>query len=229
MRDSFVFYKSFYDSMLELENSDSRMKVMSAICDYAFEDIEPELSQFNTSEKIILTIGIPLINASIRNFENGKKGGRPTIKNPQLEKDILEDRLNGLSAAESATKHNVSERTVKYILASAKNCAKSAKTTNTLTDTSTVTNTLTDTSTDTLTDTKNLNKNNNNNIPSLYEIKSFCTANNLIVDPKEFYDYYNEHGWELVYNWKSLLKNWNKNQLERQKAKDSSDPYAGLR
>ena len=197
--------------MLELENSDSRMKVMSAICDYAFEDIEQDLSIFNTSEKIILTIGIPLINASIRNFENGKKGGRPAIKNPQLEKDILEDRLNGLSAAESAAKHNVSERTVKYILASAKNCAKSAKTT------------------DTLTDTKNLNKNNNNNIPSLSEIKSFCTANNLIVDPKEFYDYYNEHGWELVYNWKSLLKNWNKNQLERQKAKDSSDPYAGLR
>ena len=220
MRDSFVFYKSFYDSMLELENADSRMKVMSAICDYAFEDIEPDLSIFNTSEKIILTIGIPLINASIRNFENGKKGGRPTIKNPQLEKEILEDRLNGLSAAESATKHNVSERTVKYILASAKNYAKSAKTTNTLTDTSTDTNTLTD--------TKNLNKN-NNNIPSLSEIKSFCTANNLIVDPKDFYDYYNEHGWELVYNWKSLLKNWNKNQLERQKAKDSSDPYAGLR
>ena len=226
MRDSFVFYKSFYDSMLELENADSRMKVMSAICDYAFEDIEPDLSIFNTSEKIILTIGIPLINASIRNFENGKKGGRPTIKNPQLEKDILEDRLNGLSAAESAAKHNVSERTVKYILASAKTCAKSAKTTDTLTDT--YTSTSTDTSTSTLTDTKNLN-NNNNNIPSLSEIKSFCTANSLIVDPQEFYDYYNEHGWELVYNWKSLLKHWNKNQLERQKAKDSSDPYAGLR
>ena len=223
MRDSFVFYKSFYDSMLELENSDSRMKVMSAICDYAFEDIEPDLSIFNTSEKIILTIGIPLINASIRNFENGKKGGRPTIKNPQLEKDILEDRLNGLSAAESAAKHNVSERTVKYILASAKNCAKSAKTTDTLTSTST--DTSTDTST--LTNTKNLN--NNNNIPSLSEIESFCTANSLIVNPKEFYDYYNEHGWEIVYNWKNLLKNWNKNQLERQKSKDSSDPYAGLR
>ena len=224
MRDSFVFYKSFYDSMLELENSDSRMKVMSAICDYAFEDIEPDLSVFNTSEKIILTIGIPLINASIRNFENGKKGGRPTIKNPQLEKDILEDRLNGLSAAESAAKHNVSERTVKYILASAKTCAKSAKTTDTLTSTSTSTSTSTFTSTD----TKNLN-NNNNNIPSLSEIESFCTTNSLIVDPQEFYDYYNEHGWENVYNWKSLLKKWNKNQLERQKAKDSSDPYAGLR
>ena len=220
MRDSFVFYKSFYDSMLELENSESRMKVMSAICEYAFEDIEPELSQFNTSEKIILTIGLPLVNASIRNFENGKKGGRPTVKNPQLEKEVLEDRLNGLSAAESATKHNVSERTVKYIFASAKNCAKSAKTTDTSTDTST----------DTLnsTDTKNL-KNNNNNIPSFSEIENFCAANNLIVEPKEFYDYYNDHGWELVYNWKSLLKNWNKNQLERQKAKDSSDPYAGLR
>jgi hypothetical protein len=227
MRDSFVFYKSFYDSVLELENSDSRMKVMSAICDYAFEDIEPDLSVFNTSEKIILTIGIPLINASIRNFENGKKGGRPTIKNPQLEKDILEDRLNGLSAAESATKHNVSERTVKYILASAKNCAKSAKTTDTLTDTSTSTSTSTSTVTSTLTDTKNLN--NNNNIPSLSEIESFCTANSLIVAPQEFYDYYNEHGWEPVYNWKSLLKKWNKNQIERQKSKDSSDPYAGLR
>ena len=226
MRDSFVFYKSFYDSMLELENSDSRMKVMSAICDYAFEDIEPDLSIFNTSEKIILTIGLPLLNASIRNFENGKKGGRPTVKNPQLEKEILEDRLNGLSAAESAKKHNVSERTVKYILASAKTYAKSAKTTDTLNSTDTSTDTLN--STDTSTDTKNLNKN-NNNIPSLSEIESFCTANNLIVAPKEFYEYYNEHGWELVYNWKSLLKNWNKNQLERQKAKDSSDPYAGLR
>lgn len=76
---------------------------------------------------------------------------------------------------------------------------------------------------------ENINKNNNNYIPALSEIESFCTSNNLIVNPQEFYDYYNEHGWEFVYNWKNLLKRWNSNQLTRQKQSSSNDPYAVLR
>jgi len=97
-------------------------------------------------------------------------------------------------------------------------------------DTVNVTKNLNDNEKDTVNDNEkeNINKN-NNNLPALSEIESFCTSNNLIVNPQEFYDYYNEHGWEFVYNWKNLLKRWNSNQLTRQKQSVSNDPYAVLR
>ena len=82
-----------------------------------------------------------------------------------------------------------------------------------------------------LKDKENLkNNNNHNNIPSFSEIDDFAKENDLkLVDTQEFYRYYNEHGWELVYNWKKLLVKWNENQQEWKQKELSSDPYAALR
>ena len=222
MRDSFVFYKSWQKSLNRLPDGESFKKVFNAMCDSIFDDREFSEKDFTNEELIIIDLTIPLLQAAKANYENGLKGGRPTKINYEKAVELKEQGFNNSQIAEV---FGVSKRAIEIFFQERKNEKTTEKTPKKSNDNDNVN----DKDTVNVNEKENLNKNNNNNIPSFSEIKSFCTANNLIVDPKEFYDYYNEHGWELVYNWKSLLKNWNKNQLERQKSKDSSDPYAGLR
>ncbi len=89
-RDGFVFYRSFYEAMEDLE-SDAKLQIYEAITVYSLDKTEPELTGFlNTIWKLIK----PQLDANWRKFENGKKGakygergGRPkgkeTPKEPQ--------------------------------------------------------------------------------------------------------------------------------------------------
>ena len=228
MRDSFVFYKSWQKSLNRLPNGESFKKVFNAMCDSIFDDKEFSEKDFTNEELIIIDLTIPLLQAAKANYENGLKGGRPAKINYEKAMGLKEKGLNNSQIAEY---FGVSKRAIEIFFQERKNEKTTEKTPKKSNDNDNVNDNenVKDTVNVNVNEKENLNKNNNNNIPSFSDISLFCESNNLIVDPKEFYDYYNEHGWELVYNWKSLLKNWNKNQLERQKAKDSSDPYAGLR
>ena len=73
----------------------------------------------------------------------------------------------------------------------------------------------------------NLKNNNNNSVPTQKQVADFCRENNLIVKPEEFIEYYDNNGWELVYNWKGLLKKWNEKQL-KQRSEKSNNPYAAI-
>lgn len=74
MRDSFVFYKSFYDAISELE-PESKFRLFDAICAYAYEDTEPTLKG---AEMAIFRLIQPQIDANNRKYESGKKGGAPS-------------------------------------------------------------------------------------------------------------------------------------------------------
>ena len=73
MRDSFVFYKSFYESIKELDLSD-QVKIYNAIFEYEFNGKQVEL---NGISKSIFTLVLPQLEANNKKYENGKKGGRP--------------------------------------------------------------------------------------------------------------------------------------------------------
>lgn len=53
-------------------------------------------------------------------------------------------------------------------------------------------------------------------IPSFSEVKQFVHTENLNVDAKKFFDYYEERKWQIadkpIDDWKSLLKTWSKNE-----------------
>lgn len=73
MRDSFIFYRSFFESAKTLKTKD-KLKFFESVCDYALNDIEPDLEgpalgMFNLLK--------PQVDANNKRFENGKKGGRP--------------------------------------------------------------------------------------------------------------------------------------------------------
>ena len=78
MRDSFVFYKSFWEAIKELTPED-REKILYTIMEYALNGKEdPEISGVS---KAVFTLIKPQIDANNIKYENGRKGGRPPKNN----------------------------------------------------------------------------------------------------------------------------------------------------
>lgn len=71
-RDSFVFYRSFYQAVSQLKPKD-QTEVILAICAYALDGSERELTGVPSA---IFTLIKPNLDANRKKFESGKKGGR---------------------------------------------------------------------------------------------------------------------------------------------------------
>jgi len=97
MRKSFIFYKSFYDSIKELDPLD-QAQIYNAIFQYEFDDKEIEL---NGICKSIFALIIPLLKANDKRYENGCKGGRP--------KSNKNDEKIGLKITKQKPKNNQNE------------------------------------------------------------------------------------------------------------------------
>lgn len=72
-RDSFIFYKSFYEAIIGLPK-DIRLEVLTAIVEYALYGKLPE--NLKPFAKGMFTLIKPNIDVNTARFENGKKGGR---------------------------------------------------------------------------------------------------------------------------------------------------------
>jgi hypothetical protein len=75
-RNSCIFYKSFYDSIKELDPKD-QVQIYNAIFKYQFDN---ELVDLKGVCKSIFTLIIPQLEANNKRYENGTKGGRPKTK-----------------------------------------------------------------------------------------------------------------------------------------------------
>lgn len=85
-RDSIIFYSSFYKAASEL-NPKERVALYDAILMYAFDGIEPKIT--NKQVKMAFILSRPQIDANNDRYingkkgaEHGKKGGRPKKENP---------------------------------------------------------------------------------------------------------------------------------------------------
>lgn len=77
MRDSFVFYGSFYEALSEIDDDSVRLAVYDAVAGYALTGIVPELS--GTASALFKLIK-PVIDANNKRREDGCLGGRPKTK-----------------------------------------------------------------------------------------------------------------------------------------------------
>ena len=73
-RDTFIFYRSFKESMNELSDAD-KLIMYEAISDYSLDMKEPELTGF---PKALFSIIRPIIDANWKRYDNGCKGGAPS-------------------------------------------------------------------------------------------------------------------------------------------------------
>lgn len=80
MRDSFIFYRSFYEGIKELPR-DVQGEVLTAIMEYSLNGVTT--IQLKPIAKAMFILIKPQIDANTKRYENGKKGGRPSNKNNQ--------------------------------------------------------------------------------------------------------------------------------------------------
>lgn len=76
MRDSVVFYRSFFEAIEDLPAEDFKQAVMGFLS-YALDDVEPEVSG---AAKTFFKMAKPLIDTNNKKYQNGKKGGRSKTK-----------------------------------------------------------------------------------------------------------------------------------------------------
>ena len=78
MRDSFVFYKSFYDAIKQIPE-EYQLELYNAILGYSLEGLEP--SNLSDIASAMFTLIKPNIDSAQKKYEasvsNGKRGGRP--------------------------------------------------------------------------------------------------------------------------------------------------------
>lgn len=98
MRESMIIYRSFYEAIKDLPAEDAA-KVWNAIFDYGLNGNTQQLSGLSLT---IFTLIKPQLDANIRKFENGSKGGRP--KKQKETKEKPNQNLN-----ESKAKANVND------------------------------------------------------------------------------------------------------------------------
>ena len=73
MRDSFVFYRSFYEAMQDLSDTE-KGQCFDALANYAINGVEPE--KMAPVVRLFFTLAKPQIDKNNQRFENGKNGGR---------------------------------------------------------------------------------------------------------------------------------------------------------
>jgi len=76
MRDSCIFYRSFYESINELPDT-NKLEIYNAIFSYSLNFIEPELTGLSKS---IFTLIKPQLDANIKRFNNGLQPKDKQIK-----------------------------------------------------------------------------------------------------------------------------------------------------
>lgn len=86
-RDTFIFYRSFKESMKDLSDTD-KLIMYEAISDYSLDLTEPDLTGF---PKALFSLVRPILDANIQRWRNGCKGGAPKgNKNNHFSKSTTE-------------------------------------------------------------------------------------------------------------------------------------------
>lgn len=76
MRDSFIFYRSFFEATKPL-NEHQKAQLFDAICEFALNQNETKIEPMVNAMFGLIR---PQLEANSKKYENGKKGGRPKTK-----------------------------------------------------------------------------------------------------------------------------------------------------
>lgn len=105
MKDSFVFYRSFYEAINDLP-IENQVNLYKAICELSLNDNNLELQGIeNTIFKLIK----PQIQANNDRYENGKKGGRPKKNSEEKNHRLSKIKTIGYENKKPNVNDNVNE------------------------------------------------------------------------------------------------------------------------
>ena len=88
-RDSFVFYRSFYEAIEDLD-IETQWLIFKAIVEYGLDGVLPEIDGV---AKAVFLMAKPQLDANYRRYANGKKGGAPKGNQNARKKNNLKQPL----------------------------------------------------------------------------------------------------------------------------------------
>lgn len=106
MRDSVVFYRSFYEAIKRLPAEQFKASAL-AILEYGLDGKEPDTDGI---ERTVFCMAKPQIDANNRRYENGTKGGRPKTKTNQTGTEANLDETEVEPKEKEKDKDNVKDK-----------------------------------------------------------------------------------------------------------------------
>lgn len=207
-KDSFVFYRSFYEAIKNVPKK-HQVAIYQAVFEYAFDHKEATLSGVPDA---LWSLIKPQLDASEKRYENAKKGGeygkmggrpRKTGSEKKPLKGYEEKTLN------DNDNHNVNDNHNHNLNVNENQNGNGN-------DTLSPPNPLTGAESGSVT------------TPSLSDVQNYCIERGSSVDPEEFYDFYTSKGWLVgktpMKDWKAAFRGWERNH----KAKEPENRYADL-
>ena len=202
-RESFVFYRSFYEGIKELPR-DIQGEVLTAIMEYGLNGVTTENQKQIT--KAMFALIKPQLDANNQRFENGKKGGRPKANCNQTETETKPKQNR------NKTKHepnvNVNDNVNDNISFLEKKKQKSDVAVSDLE------NENSESPIDTLQTPKEQSGGGRKKftIPTAEEVQAYCNERNNGISGQQFCDFYSSKGWKVgsqpMKDWKAAVRTW---------------------
>lgn len=107
MRDSMVFYRSFYEAVKDLSPEDFK-KAVCTLMDYGLDEIVPESTGI---EKTIYVMAKPQIDKNNQRYVNGKSGGRkPSVNQIETKQEPNDNQTETKCEPNVNVNDNVNDR-----------------------------------------------------------------------------------------------------------------------
>ena len=204
MADLFVFYRSFWDAINEMDDAE-QLEMFHALCRYALDEADPNFS--SPIQRAVFAVIKPVIDANVTSRETGKRGGRPR-KPPfqKLETGVFENENGGFETKKppfqklETNKKQEQEARNKHLEQEARSEHYSAAENPPPAPVSSGKKKFVP--------------------PSLDEVAAYCNERHNGISPSAFVDYYEARGWRYgtgkpMVNWKAAVRTWEQKDKER--------------
>lgn len=213
VRDSVVFYRSFWEAIEDLPEADFKQAV-TALMQYSLDGMEPDVSG---AAKTFFRMAKPQVDANNKRYLNGTKGGKSKTKDepkPNQKVTKTEPKQNQ-DATKTEPKPDFpkpkeNEKEKENVKENDKECVSTR-------------------AQEGEEDVSGCRQPSENRVPTLENVIEYCRENGLCVDAGYFFDYYTSRGWVSgntpIADWKAVIRNWDRqDRLRREREKSSQKP-----
>ena len=205
-RESFVFYRSFYEGIKELPR-DIQGEVLTAIMEYGLNGVTTENQKQIT--KAMFALIKPQLDANNQRFENGKKGGRPKANCNQTETETKPKQNRNKTKPEPNVNvnDNVNDNNISFLE------KKKQKSDVAFSDLENE-NENSESPIETLQTPKEQSGGGRKKftIPTPEEVQAYCDERKNGILGQQFCDFYSSKGWRVgsqpMKDWKAAVRTW---------------------
>ena len=206
-RESFVFYRSFYEGIKELPR-DIQGEVLTAIMEYGLNGVTTENQKQIT--KAMFALIKPQLDANNQRFENGKKGGRPKANCNQTETETKPKQNRNKTKHEPNVNDNVNDNVnvndndISFLE------KKKQKSDVAVSD---LENENSESPLETIQAPKEQSGGRKRfTIPTPEEVQAYCNERKNDILGQQFCDFYSSKGWKIgkepMKDWKAAVRTW---------------------